>query len=86
LFGQKWWNAYIAKIAMPDDQEDALRVIMKTADIRNNFIERFWIASRPSLAAGLIKGYEKKSLDHRKGKKLQGIHENSEQTWRRQGI
>jgi hypothetical protein len=50
-----WWNAYIAKLALPDNQEQAMRTILKSADIRNNFIERTRTVSRPVIAAGVVK-------------------------------
>lgn len=50
-----WWNAYIAKLAAPEDQENAIRQILKTADIRSNFIERSRTVSRPIIAAGIVR-------------------------------
>lgn len=50
-----WWNAYIAKIAMPSDQKDALECILKTADLRKDFIERRRTVSRPDIAAAIIR-------------------------------
>ena len=51
-----WWNAYIAKICFPQDQELALRLIVgKKADIRSNFVERSWITSRTKIAGGIIR-------------------------------
>jgi hypothetical protein len=50
-----WWNAYIARLAMPDDPEKALRTILKKADFRSNFVERTRTVSRSALAAGIIR-------------------------------
>ena len=50
-----WWNGYIAKLAAPDDQERALRMILKTTDIRSNFVERSKTVSRSVLAAGIVR-------------------------------
>jgi hypothetical protein len=50
-----WWNGFIAKLAAPNNQEQALRMILKTADIRSNFIERSRTVSRPAIAAGIIR-------------------------------
>ena len=50
-----WWNAYIAKMAAPNNQEQALRLILKTADIRSNFIERTRTVSRRAIAAGIVR-------------------------------
>lgn len=58
--GRLWWNAHIAKLAMPDRQFDALKLILRKADIRSNIVERTWTTSRPSLAAGIIRAMERK--------------------------
>ena len=50
-----WWNMHIAAIADPDDPEGALDLILKTADIRSNFVERTNTAARPPLARGVIR-------------------------------
>lgn len=53
--GRLWWTAFVAKRAMPDDHEAAVRAIWKTADIRSNVIERPWISSRPRLASAIVR-------------------------------
>lgn len=50
-----WWNAHIAAICCPEDPEKALKLILKRADIRSNFVERTRTVSRPVLARGLIR-------------------------------
>lgn len=50
-----WWNAKIAKNSRPNDQRGALNLMLKTADIRSNFIERSWTVSRPSVAASILR-------------------------------
>lgn len=50
-----WWNAYIAHQAMPMDHEAALRAMLKSADIRNNIVERTWTTSRPKIASGILR-------------------------------
>jgi hypothetical protein len=50
-----WWSAYIANLAMPDSDLKALDTILKKSDIRSNFIERSLTASRPALAAGIVR-------------------------------
>jgi hypothetical protein len=50
-----WWGAYIAKLAMPDDHETALKTILSKADIRSNLVERSRTGSRPVLAAAIIR-------------------------------
>ncbi len=54
--GRLWWNARVAKIAAgAGDHEQALSLILKSADIRSNFVERSRTTSRPKLAQGLIR-------------------------------
>lgn len=50
-----WWNMHIAKIADPDDSEGALRQILKTADIRSNFVERTNMAARKPIAQAVVR-------------------------------
>ncbi len=50
-----WWNMHIATIADPDDPESALTLILKTADIRSNFVERPNTAARLPLARAVIR-------------------------------
>lgn len=49
-----WWNYYIASRIYPDDPSSALKIILKRADIRSNFIERPWVSARINLARGII--------------------------------
>ena len=56
-----WWNMHIAAIADPDDPEGALGLILKTADIRSNFVERPNIAARPPLARAVIRAMRRHS-------------------------
>jgi hypothetical protein len=53
--GRLWWTAYVAKRAMPDAHEDAVRAIWGSQDIRSNVIERPWISIRPKLAASVVR-------------------------------
>lgn len=53
--GRLWWNGQIASIASPNDPEAALRLVLKTADIRSNFVERTRMVSRPVLAQALVR-------------------------------
>lgn len=50
-----WWNMHVATIADPDDPEGALRLILKTADIRQAIVERPNTASRQPLARAIIR-------------------------------
>ncbi|MCD9122284.1 DUF6339 family protein [Cupriavidus sp. UGS-1] len=50
-----WWNVHIAKIADPSDPEGTLRLILKTADIRQAFVERPGTAARGPLAKAVVR-------------------------------
>ena len=50
-----WWSAYVAHLAMPDNLERALKMILRKADFRSNLIERSRTGSRPALAAGILR-------------------------------
>ncbi len=56
-----WWNMHVAAIADPDDPEGALQLILKTADIRSNFVERSNTAARPPLAKAVIRAMRRDS-------------------------
>lgn len=50
-----WWNMHVATIADPDDPEGALRLLLKTADIRQAIVERPNTASRQPLARAIVR-------------------------------
>jgi Family of unknown function (DUF6339) len=50
-----WWNVHIATIADPNDPTGALKLILKTADIRSNFVERTGTAARKPLAQAVLR-------------------------------
>jgi hypothetical protein len=50
-----WWNMHIASIADPEDPEGALRLLLKTADIRSNIVERPTTAARKPLVRAIIR-------------------------------
>ena len=52
--GRLWWNAYVAKMLMPHDQELALNLVLAKADIRSNLIERPLSFGRPDLGRALL--------------------------------
>ncbi len=56
-----WWNAKIAKDIWPNDQRGALKLILKTADIRSNLVERAWTGGRPCLAGSILRLMERQS-------------------------
>jgi hypothetical protein len=49
-----WWNYQIARTCNPDNADEALGLILKTADIRSNFVERIWMTSRRSIASAVL--------------------------------
>jgi hypothetical protein len=49
-----WWNYQIARTCNPDDPDDALSLVLKTADIRSNFVERIWMTSRRNIASAVL--------------------------------
>ena len=58
--GRLWWNAYIARIAMPDDHAGALKQLLKSADIRSNIVERAWVSSRPPVLRALMRAMNRR--------------------------
>ena len=53
-----WWNYQIARTIMPDDMDRALKLILKTADIRLNFVERIWMSSRRRIAGAILRAMD----------------------------
>jgi hypothetical protein len=53
-----WWNYEIAKTCSPDNVDSALDLILRTADIRSNFVERIWMTSRRSIASAVLKAMQ----------------------------
>lgn len=49
-----WWNGWIASQFSADNFSVALDVILRTADIRSNLIERPWMFRRQALSNGII--------------------------------
>ncbi|TWG89479.1 hypothetical protein L599_004200000070 [Luteimonas sp. J16] len=54
-----WWNHHIASSIQPDDPERALRLILSTADIRSNLIERARVGTRLPLAKAIVRRLER---------------------------
>jgi hypothetical protein len=50
-----WWNYRIARTCMPEDVDGALNLILKSADIRSNFVERIWMTSRQGIASAVLR-------------------------------
>jgi len=53
--GRLWWNAEIASIASPGDVGHGLKLMLQTADIRLNLVQRTRLVSRPVLARGIVR-------------------------------
>ena len=53
-----WWNYHIARTCMPDNIDRALELILKTADIRSNFVERIWMSSRRNIAGAVLQAMD----------------------------
>jgi hypothetical protein len=53
--GRLWWNAYIARQAMPGRHHEALKALLGRADIRLNVVERPWYSTRPKVAAAIVR-------------------------------
>ena len=56
--GRLWWNYHIARTALPDDPQKALRVILGKADTRLSLVERTAIGSRVPLLRNVIQIFE----------------------------
>lgn len=50
-----WWNYQIAKTCEPDNVDGALGLLLTTADIRSNFVERIWMTSRRRIAGAVLR-------------------------------
>ena len=53
-----WWNYHIARTCMPNNIDRALELILKTADIRSNFVERIWMSSRRNIAGAVLRAMD----------------------------
>lgn len=53
-----WWNAYIVRRCYPEDFTKGLELMLKTADVRSNIVERIWLTGRRRLAAGVFRKME----------------------------
>jgi len=50
-----WWNMHVATIADPENPQGALRLILRTADTRMQFVERVGTSSRPAIARAVVR-------------------------------
>lgn len=54
-----WWNGFIAKQCYPHDVERGLELLLSTADVRSNLVERVWLMGRRNLAQGVFRAMER---------------------------
>jgi hypothetical protein len=54
-----WWNYRIATLCMPEEPDTALSLILKSADIRSNFVERIWLTSRRPIASATLRAMQR---------------------------
>lgn len=54
-----WWNGFVARHCMPEDPDRALELLLTTADVRSNLVERIWLTGRRKLAAGVFRGMDR---------------------------
>lgn len=53
--GRLWWTAFVAHQISAEDFEGVLALLLKTADIRSNFVERTWMTARPAIARAIVR-------------------------------
>ncbi|MCY3594843.1 MAG: DUF6339 family protein [Bacteroidetes bacterium] len=53
-----WWNYHIARTCMPGNVDKALELILKTADIRTNFVERIGMSSRRDISGAVLRAMD----------------------------
>ena len=58
--GRLWWNAFVAKQAMPGNHLDGLKALLRSADIRSNIVERARTGSMARLAGGILRAVSQK--------------------------
>lgn len=56
-----WWNAYIVRKCFPADFARGLELLLHTADVRSNIVERLWLTSRRQLASGVFRKMDRDS-------------------------
>lgn len=50
-----WWNGYIASQYWPHDPDRGLELLLLSADVRSNIVERPWLSARKRLAKGIFR-------------------------------
>lgn len=57
--GRLWWNAHLAALAMPDDIEGGLKLLLTRANYRLQIVDRADSAFRQPLVSGIFRMLEK---------------------------
>jgi hypothetical protein len=53
-----WWNAHVARHCYPHDVERGLELLLTSADVRSNLVERIWLTGRRKLAGGVFRAMD----------------------------
>ena len=53
-----WWNAHIARHCYPQDFRRGLELLLTSADVRSNLVERIWLTGRRRLASGVFRAMD----------------------------
>ncbi len=53
--GRLWWGAHLAREAMPERFENAVKAMFQKQDIRSNLMERSWMSSQRVLRRAVLK-------------------------------
>ena len=53
-----WWNAHIARHCYPQDFRRGLELLLSSADVRSNLVERIWLTGRRRLASGVFRAMD----------------------------
>lgn len=53
-----WWNAQVARHCYPQDFRRGLELLLTSADVRSNLVERIWLTGRRRLAGGVFRAMD----------------------------
>jgi hypothetical protein len=53
--GRLWWGAHLAREALPEQFDNAVKAMFQTQDIRLNLMERSWMSSQRVLRRAVLK-------------------------------
>lgn len=54
-----WWNGYVARYCFPDSLQRGLELLLSSADVRSNLVERIWLTGRRKLATGVFRAMDR---------------------------